>query len=107
MPHARSILPRRGARVVINYTKSEAEAKQTAAACEQLGAETLLVQANVAIDADCRRMADAALEKWGRIDGLVNNAGTTKVVFNHADSVRSTPKTFMTSTPSMSSARSR
>jgi len=30
-------------------------------------------------------MAEAALDKWGRIDGLVNNAGTTKVAFNHAD----------------------
>lgn len=78
-------LARRGCRTVINYTKSEAEAKETARACEQAGAEALLVRANVADDADCRRMADAALEKWGRIDALVNNAGTTKVAFNHAD----------------------
>jgi 3-oxoacyl-[acyl-carrier protein] reductase len=78
-------LAKRGARVVINYTKSEAEAKATFAECEALGAEALLVQANVAVDADCQRMAQAALEKWGRIDALVNNAGTTKVAFNHAD----------------------
>ena len=68
-------LARKGARVVINYTKSEAEARQTQAECEQLGAEALLVQANVAVDADCQRLARAALDKWGRIDGLVNNAG--------------------------------
>src|SRR6185436_2563780 len=43
------------------------------------------VRANIAEDADCRRMAEAALAKWGRIDALVNNAGTTKVAFNHAD----------------------
>jgi len=78
-------LAQRGCRTVINYTKSEAEAKQTAAECEKHGTETLLVRASVADDADCRRMADAALQKWGRIDGLINNAGTTKVVFNHAD----------------------
>jgi 3-oxoacyl-[acyl-carrier protein] reductase len=78
-------LARRGARVVINYSKSETEARETAAACEKVGGAALLVQANVADDADCRRMADAALDKWGRIDGLVNNAGTTKVAFNHAD----------------------
>lgn len=77
-------LARRGCRTVINYTKSETEAKQTAAECEAAGAETLLVRANVAEDADCRRMADAALDKWGRIDGLINNAGTTKVVWNHS-----------------------
>jgi NAD(P)-dependent dehydrogenase (short-subunit alcohol dehydrogenase family) len=78
-------LARRGCRTVINYTKSEAEATQTAQACEQAGAEAILVRADVAEDADCRRMADAALEKWGRIDALVNNAGTTKVAFNHSD----------------------
>jgi len=35
---------------------------------------------DVAEDADCRRVAKAALDKWGRIDALVNNAGTTKAV---------------------------
>jgi NAD(P)-dependent dehydrogenase (short-subunit alcohol dehydrogenase family) len=78
-------LAKRGCRTVINYTKSEAEAQETARTCEAHGAEALLVRANVAEDADCRRMADAALAKWERIDGLVNNAGTTKVAFNHAD----------------------
>jgi 3-oxoacyl-[acyl-carrier protein] reductase len=78
-------LARRGCRVVINYSKSEAEARATAAACEKAGGEALVVQANVADDADCRRLAEAALDKWGRIDGLVNNAGATKVALNHAD----------------------
>jgi len=78
-------LAQRGCRTVINYTKSETEARATLQACEKHGTEALLVRANVAEDADCRRMAEAALEKWGRIDGLVNNAGTTKVAFNHAD----------------------
>ena len=78
-------LAKKGANVVINYTKSEAEAKATAAECEKHGAVVLVVQANIANDDDCKRMANTALEKWGRIDGLVNNAGTTKVAFNHAD----------------------
>lgn len=78
-------LAKKGCRTVINYTKSEAEARETARQCEALGAETLLVQANVAEDADCRRMAEATLAKWGRIDALVNNAGTTKVAFDHSD----------------------
>ena len=78
-------LAKRGWHAVINFTKSEAEARETARECEKHGGETLLVRANVAEDADCRRMADAALQKWGRIDGLINNAGTTKVVFNHAN----------------------
>lgn len=77
-------LAAKGCNVVINYTKSEAEAKETQAACEALGAQTLLCQADVSKDEDCRRMAAATMEKWGRIDGLINNAGTTQFV-NHAN----------------------
>ncbi len=76
-------LAERGCNVVINYTRSEAEAKASQAACAALGVETLMVQADVSIDADCRRMAQAALDKWGRIDVLVNNAGTSKFVAHH------------------------
>lgn len=78
------MLAAKGCNVVINYTKSEAEAKETQAACEAFGVQTLLCQADVSSDADCRRMAQAAIDKWGRIDGLINNAGTTHFV-NHAN----------------------
>lgn len=78
-------LAKRGARVVINYTKSEAEANATAQACKRLGAEALLVRGDVSDDADCRQIASAALDQWGRIDALVNNAGITKFAPNHAD----------------------
>jgi 3-oxoacyl-[acyl-carrier protein] reductase len=71
-------LAERGCHVVINYSSNEDGARQTQAACEALGVEALVVQANVAEDADCRRLAALADEKWGRIDALVNNAGTTK-----------------------------
>jgi 3-oxoacyl-[acyl-carrier protein] reductase len=36
------------------------------------------VQGNVAKDEDCRKLAAAAQDRWGRIDILINNAGTTK-----------------------------
>lgn len=39
---------------------------------------------DVASDPDCRRVAKAVLDKWGRIDALVNSAGTTKFV-KHSD----------------------
>ena len=74
----------KGARVVINYTKSLVEAEETVQACADLGSEAALCQGDVSVDADCRRMAAAALEKWGRIDGLVNNAGASKFA-SHAD----------------------
>ncbi len=78
------MLAGKGARVVVNYSRSEDEARQTLGACQAAGAEALLVQGDVASDADCRRIAAAALERWGRIDGLVNNAGVTKFA-NPAD----------------------
>jgi 3-oxoacyl-[acyl-carrier protein] reductase len=71
-------LAARGCNVVINYTKSEAEANETAAACRTEGAQALVVQGDVAQDADCRRLTDAAVQEWGRLDILVNNAGITR-----------------------------
>jgi 3-oxoacyl-[acyl-carrier protein] reductase len=66
-----------GAKVVINYSKSEREAKETFRQCEELS-PSLLVQGDVAKDEACAKIAKAAYEAWGRIDILVNNAGTTK-----------------------------
>lgn len=77
-------LAERGCNVVINYTKSEKEAKQTAEACKSRGVEAILAQGDVGNDEDCQRIAKAALDEWGRIDVLVNNAGTTQFA-NHAD----------------------
>jgi NAD(P)-dependent dehydrogenase (short-subunit alcohol dehydrogenase family) len=71
-------LAERGCHVVINYAHSEAGARQTEAACSEFGVETLVMRGDVSDDADCRRMAAAADAKWGRIDALINNAGTTK-----------------------------
>jgi 3-oxoacyl-[acyl-carrier protein] reductase len=67
----------RGYDVLINYSKSEDEAKASLAACRSAGADALLMRGDVAQDADCRALAQAALDRWGRIDALVNNAGIT------------------------------
>ena len=76
---------KRGARaVVLNCSKSLAEAEATAAAVRAAGAEAEIAQGNVAEDADCRKIA-AAAARFGRLDALVNNAGVTKHVQNHAD----------------------
>lgn len=77
-------MARRGWRVVVNYSKSAAQAEAVAKACAKEGGEAIAVRANVAEDADCRSLVQAALDKWGRLDALVNNAGTTKFVL-HAD----------------------
>jgi len=75
----------RGAKaVIVNYARSTDEAEETARLVRAQGAEAVLVQGDVAVDADCRRIA-AAAAPYGRIDALFNNAGTTKFAPNHAD----------------------
>ena len=78
-------LAERGCHVAINYSRNAEGARETEAACQAFGVETVVVKANVANDDECRALADAALEKWGRVDALVNNAGTTK--FNPHDAL--------------------
>jgi 3-oxoacyl-[acyl-carrier protein] reductase len=78
------MLARIGYDVLVNYSRSEADARTAEAACREAGADTLLVRGDVAQDADCRAIAAAAVERWGRIDVLVNNAGVS--VFGEAAS---------------------
>ena len=66
-------LARGGARVIVNYRSSAREAEATADLCREANATVKVVQADVAIDEDCRRLVAAASE-WGRLDILVNNA---------------------------------
>jgi 3-oxoacyl-[acyl-carrier protein] reductase len=81
-------LAREGASVAINYSKSKAEADETARAVEQAGGRAIVVQANVAVDADARALAARAAEAFGRLDILVNNAGITRFVpFKDLDGV--------------------
>jgi 3-oxoacyl-[acyl-carrier protein] reductase len=81
---AARMLAARGARVLVNCSKSVKDAERVVADCKAAGVDAVLCQGDVAEDADCRRMAAAAMERWGRIDVLVNSAGWTKFV-NHAD----------------------
>ena len=71
---------REGWDVVVNFSRSRGPADVVAAECRALGAQVLVVQADVALDADARRLADETRQHFGRADVLVNNAGTTKFV---------------------------
>lgn len=75
---------RNGYNVLVNYNSNAAGAEAVVADCLAAGVEALAVKANVAEDADCRKLAAAAVDAWGRIDVLVNNAGTTRFCA-HAD----------------------
>ena len=67
-----------GWRVVVNYSKSEADAQAVYAECRAAAGDALLLRGDVSLDADCRRIASETLARWGRIDALVNNAGVTR-----------------------------
>ncbi|MEX2112631.1 MAG: glucose 1-dehydrogenase [Pirellulales bacterium] len=73
-------LARQGCAVLVNYSRSRDEAEQTVGEIEALGVKALAVQADVADDDACRGMVAAAVKEFGRIDILINNAGTTKFV---------------------------
>lgn len=74
-------LAARGVRCVINYASSHEAAEALAA---EVGNGSIAVQADIADDSQCRALAAAARDAFGRIDLLVNNSGKTKFA-NHED----------------------
>ena len=63
--------------VALNYSSSEAAARKTAAEAEKLGAKTLVIKCDVSDEPGVRGMLKQVKDKFGRLDVLVNNAGTT------------------------------
>lgn len=70
-------LARHGYDVAVNFSRSEAAARETARQVEEAGARALLCRADVSDDGAVRAMLGAVEEGFGRLDALVNNAGTT------------------------------
>ena len=66
--------------VAVNYSRSQQEALDTVAAIEKNGGKAIVVQANVAKDAEVRTMVQTVVEQFGQLDYLVNCAGTTVYV---------------------------
>lgn len=73
-----------GYAVTVNYSKSRADAEETARLVEAEGVPVLLVQANIGDDAAVRDMVARTVAAFGGLDVLVNNAATTHFV-NHTD----------------------
>src|SRR5579872_6034781 len=76
--------------VAINYASSEKAARETAELAKAKGAKTLLFQCDVSDDPTVRKMLAAVEHEFGRLDALVNNAGTTTEI---------SPKDFEALTP--------
>ncbi len=64
-----------GANVVVNYLKSETEANEVVEECRKSGVEAIAVQGDVSEWQPAQNIAKAAIEKFGKIDLLVLNAG--------------------------------
>jgi 3-oxoacyl-[acyl-carrier protein] reductase len=74
------LLAQAGCDVAINYSRSEREAEETAEAVRGLGRRACTVRADVASDAEARRLVDETVQQLGGLDVLINNAGTTRYV---------------------------
>ena len=79
-----NLLASKGWNVVITCTSSIAEAEEVVKKCKSLNVDALAISANVKDDNACQETIKRTLDQWGRIDSLINNAGTTKFA-NHAD----------------------
>ena len=68
-------MAREGADVIINYSRSKDAATEAVKEIEKLGRRALAVQASVAERSQVEQLIGSAVEKFGRLDVLVNNAG--------------------------------
>ncbi len=68
-------LANHGYSVVINYDRDEISARESHRAVLEVGAESLLIKADISWKEDAENLIHQVIESWGHIDVLVNNAG--------------------------------
>lgn len=67
-----------GAKIVVNYKQSAAQAEKVAEQIRSQGGQCLTAQGDVAVTADVERVFQAAQQSFGRVDILVNNASINR-----------------------------
>jgi NAD(P)-dependent dehydrogenase (short-subunit alcohol dehydrogenase family) len=66
--------------VVVNYSRSQDDAQATAGELRSLGSEALVLKADISDEPAVKAMIAATTDRYGRLDVLVNNAGTTRFI---------------------------
>ena len=79
------LLASKGWNITVTCTSSIDDAEEVVKICQNLGVEAQAVAADVSDNRACLDTVDQTIKKWGRLDCLINNAGTTKFAFNHGD----------------------
>ena len=79
------LLSDNGWNVLITCSSSIKEARMIAKNCSNESGEVVAFQADVANDEHCVSSINKAIETWGRLDAVVNNAGTTKFAWDHSE----------------------
>jgi 3-oxoacyl-[acyl-carrier protein] reductase len=69
------LLASKGWNITLTCSSTIKEANEIAKACEDYDVEALAIQADVSDNNDCINTIDQTINKWGRIDALINNAG--------------------------------
>ena len=75
-----SRLAKLGAHVAVNYHHSVEAAHELVHRLSMEGHSAVALQADMASDMECRHLVQEVVKRWGRLDVLVNNAGTTQFV---------------------------
>ncbi|KZE74871.1 3-ketoacyl-ACP reductase [Paenibacillus elgii] len=71
-------LAERGAAVIVNYSRSAADAEATVQSIKDKGGQAVAIQADISQDREVLHMVDQAVRQFGTVDLLVNNAGITR-----------------------------
>ena len=79
------LLAKKGWNIALTCSSSVEAAEKVSKECETLGAEVIVIKADVSHEDSCAKTVKETIDKWGRLDSLINNAGTTK--FNAHDNL--------------------
>lgn len=72
------MLAERGVAIIVNYSRSQSDAEETVHLIKDKGGQAIALQADVSQNKEVESMVQTAVQKFGQIDLLVNNASITR-----------------------------